>query len=203
MNPAVRPGVPGCGRLRNPGLAGAEIKSVRKTSIPQPHSGMFLPSLDVWPHAHVAPMWTDTSGRWDRFTPPVRQPRRQFVMTYPPVGSRVHSRNPAIRLAAVVALGVSLMIGQGLAAPAWAAADPAAEETPSLDAGRYIVMLKDRPWRPTPAASRAFRGPRRPTAGSSTPTVLSPGATRLTWSQSRAGWPRQKAWPSTTVTRWR
>ncbi|CAN7204210.1 S8 family serine peptidase [Arthrobacter sp. LjRoot14] len=66
-------------------------------------------------------------------------------MTYPPVGSRVHSRNPAIRLAAVVALGVSLMIGQGLAAPAWAAADPAAEETPSLDAGRYIVMLKDRP----------------------------------------------------------
>ncbi|WP_052500467.1 S8 family peptidase [Arthrobacter sp. SPG23] len=66
-------------------------------------------------------------------------------MTYQPVGSRAHNKNPATRLAAVVALGISLMIGQGLAAPAWAAADPGAEETPSLDAGRYIVMLKDRP----------------------------------------------------------
>lgn len=82
-------------------------------------------------------------------------------MTYPHVGSRTQSRNPATRLAAAVALGISLMIGQGLAAPAWAAADPEAPGTqadspgqergapggnePELDAGRYIVMLKDRP----------------------------------------------------------
>lgn len=66
-------------------------------------------------------------------------------MTYPHVGSRVQGRNQATRLAAAVAFGISLLIGQGLAAPAWAAADPAAEDTPSLDAGRYIVMLKDSP----------------------------------------------------------
>jgi hypothetical protein len=76
-------------------------------------------------------------------------------MTYPQEGSRVQDtsihgrgvrgRSPASRLAAAVALATSLLIGQGLAAPAWAAADPPAEDTPSLDAGRYIVMLKDRP----------------------------------------------------------
>jgi len=82
-------------------------------------------------------------------------------MTYPHVGSRTQSRNPARRLAAAVALGISLMIGQGLAAPAWAAADPVAAgaqadspgqgngapggNEPELDSGRYIVMLKDRP----------------------------------------------------------
>ena len=82
-------------------------------------------------------------------------------MTYPHVGPRTQSRNPATHLAAVVALGVSLLIGQGLAAPAWAAADPgdpaaqgvppgqqgsaSGEDAPSLDGGRYIVMLKDKP----------------------------------------------------------
>ncbi|MDV8147352.1 S8 family peptidase [Arthrobacter sp. B10-11] len=80
-------------------------------------------------------------------------------MTYPHVGYSVQDRSvqdsiqgrsgqgrsPASRLAAAVALGISLLIGQGLAAPAWAAADPPAEDTASLDAGRYIVMLKDRP----------------------------------------------------------
>lgn len=85
-------------------------------------------------------------------------------MTYPHVGPRTQSRNPAAHLAAAVALGISLLTGQGLAAPAWAAADtadPAApasqtdppgledgspvDDQPSLDGGRYIVMLKDKP----------------------------------------------------------
>ena len=66
-------------------------------------------------------------------------------MTHPPVDSRLQSRKPAMRLGAAVALGIALMFGQGLAAPVRAAADPVAEDTPSLEAGRYIVMLKDKP----------------------------------------------------------
>ena len=81
-------------------------------------------------------------------------------MSYPPVGSRTQSRNRASRLSAAVALGISLLFGQALAAPAWAAADPPPPGTqadpsgqesgspdggPALDAGRYIVMLKGSP----------------------------------------------------------
>lgn len=62
MNPAVRPACPGTLSRRKR----MTLKTVRNISIPGPHSGMFLPSLDVWPPAHVAPTWTETSGPWDR-----------------------------------------------------------------------------------------------------------------------------------------
>lgn len=80
-------------------------------------------------------------------------------MTNPHVGSRTKSMKSTARLAAVVALGLAMIAGQGYAVPALASAAPAAlatqnnssrtagdqDDADSLDAGRYIVMLNDRP----------------------------------------------------------
>ena len=55
------------------------------------------------------------------------------------------SSRPKIRrrLPAVLAVGLAMVIGQGLAAPAPAAPGPSAGQ--AFDDGRYIVMLKDKP----------------------------------------------------------
>jgi hypothetical protein len=94
-------------------------------------------------------------------------------MTYPHVGPRTKRTKSPNRLAAAAALSLAVMTGQGFAVPAWAEDAPvsaAAQTSPatqtdspgrdagdqdagdqdgqggaSLDAGRYIVMLKDRP----------------------------------------------------------
>jgi subtilisin family serine protease len=82
-------------------------------------------------------------------------------MTNPHVGSRTKSTKSTTRLAAAVALGLAMIAGQGYAVPALASAAPAALATQndsprtagdqddagesSFDAGRYIVMLNDRP----------------------------------------------------------
>ena len=62
-------------------------------------------------------------------------------MTTQQTSSRPKTRR---RLPAVLAVGLAMVIGQGLAAPAPAAPGPSAGQT-AFDDGRYIVMLKDKP----------------------------------------------------------
>jgi subtilisin family serine protease len=64
---------------------------------------------------------------------------------------KISRRRFSTRLPAVLAVGLAMVIGQGLAAPTSAAPGPssgqalAGSRTSAFDDGRYIVMLKDKP----------------------------------------------------------